>query len=45
MKFNQVAMDMWEVLVNSSQFFFHEIGEINSNNNGNKITNPSNIYI
>ena len=51
MKFNKVAMDMWEVLVNSSHFFFfNEIADINnSNNNGNKITNPSkkkkNIYI
>ena len=49
MKFNQVAMDMWEVIVNSSHFFFfNEIADINnSNNNGNKITNPSKkkIYI
>lgn len=34
-------MDMWEAFINSSQKFFHEIGDINSNNNGNKITNRS----
>lgn len=34
-------MDMWEAFINSSQNFFHEIGDINSNNNGNKITNRS----
>lgn len=34
-------MDMWEAFINSSQKIFHEIGDINSNNNGNKITNRS----